>query len=117
MNRIRELRLALGYRQKDLAEMIGCAENSISNYEKRSPRPGSWVDQPPLRDLLTARRTICSAVATAKKEPAGQTDELTLDVSDLTPENRQRVEDYLRILFNESTNAAARRRFSGESWR
>lgn len=31
MNRIRELRLALGYRQKDLAEMIGCAENSISN--------------------------------------------------------------------------------------
>lgn len=42
MNRIRELRLALGYRQKDLAEMIGCAENSISNYEKevRALDPG-----------------------------------------------------------------------------
>lgn len=98
MNRIRELRLALGYRQKDLAEMIGCAENSISNYEKevRALDPGLINRLCEIFDC-SADYLLCRSDR-KKEEPAGHPDELTLDVSDLTPENRQRVEDYLRLL-------------------
>ena len=98
MNRIRELRLALGYRQKDLAEMIGCAENSISNYEKevRALDPGLINRLCEIFDC-SADYLLCRSDR-KKEEPSGPTDELTLDVSDLTPENRQRVEDYLRLL-------------------
>ena len=98
MNRIRELRLALGYRQKDLAAMIGCAENSISNYEKevRALDP-DLINR--LCDIFdcTSDYLLCRSDR-KKEEPAGHPGELTLDVSDLTPENRQRVEDYLRLL-------------------
>lgn len=98
MNRIRDLRLEFGYRQKDLAKMIGCAENSISNYEKevRALDPGLINRLCEIFDC-SADYLLCRSDR-KKEEPAGQAGELTLDVSDLTPENRQRVEDYLRLL-------------------
>ena len=33
LNRLRELRLAIGLTKKELADMIGCIENTISRWE------------------------------------------------------------------------------------
>ena len=77
MNRIRELRLALGYRQKDLAEMIGCAENSISNYEKevRALDPGLINRLCEIFDC-SADYLLCRSDR-KKEEPVGQPAELS----------------------------------------
>ena len=32
-NRLKELRLALGLKQSDLAKIVGCSQQTISNYE------------------------------------------------------------------------------------
>lgn len=98
MNRIRELRIARHMKQKELAEILNVAQNSISNYEKevRALDPG-LINR--LCEIFDCSADYLLCRSNRKKEkPAGQPDELTLDVSDLTPENRQRVEDYLRLL-------------------
>lgn len=98
MNRIKELRTAAGMKQSELAELLHVGHTAISNYEHelRALDP-ELINQ--LCDIfhVSADYLLCRSDI-KKEEPAGQTDELTLDVSDLTPENRQRVEDYLRLL-------------------
>lgn len=98
MNRIRELRIAHQMKQKELADILHVGQTAISNYEA-----GIRQLDPDLINRLceifdcSADYLLCRSDR-KKEEPAGHPDELTLDVSELTPENRQRVEDYLRLL-------------------
>ena len=98
MNRIRELRIAHQMKQKELADILNVGQNSISNYEKevRALDPDLINRLCEIFDC-SADYLLCRSDR-KKEEPTGQAGELTLDVSDLTPENRQRVEDYLRLL-------------------
>lgn len=98
MNRIRELRLERKMKQSELAVLLHTGRTAISNYELelRALDPDLINRLCEIFDC-SADYLLCRSDR-KKEEPAGQTDELTLDVSDLTPENRQRVEDYLRLL-------------------
>lgn len=98
MNRIRELRIACGMKQIELAQLLHMGQTAISNYELelRALDPDLINQLCEIFDC-SADYLLCRSDR-KKEEPAGQTDELTLDVSDLTPENRQRVEDYLHLL-------------------
>lgn len=98
MNRIRELRAEKGMKQSELAALLNCAPTAVSKWELEE----NGMDSRLIMRLCeifdcSADYLLCRSDR-KKEEPAGQSDELTLDVSDLTPENRQRVEDYLRIL-------------------
>lgn len=98
MNRIRELRFENHMKQSELAKMLHVGPTAISNYELelRALDPDLINRLCEIFDC-SADYLLCRSDR-KKEEPAGQPDELTLDVSDLTPENRQRVEDYLRLL-------------------
>lgn len=97
-NRISQLRKESKITQDKLAKLLSVSRQAVSNYET-----GARALDPELIDLLceifdcSADYLLCRSDR-KKEEPAGHPDELTLDVSDLTPENRQRVEDYLRLL-------------------
>ncbi len=98
MNRIKELRAERGMKQSELAELLHVGRTAVSNYELEV----NSLDPDLIHRLCdifdcSADYLLCRSDR-KKEEPAGLTDELTLDVSDLTPENRQRVEDYLRLL-------------------
>ena len=91
MNRIRELRAEKGMKQSELAALLNCAPTAVSKWELEE----NGMDS---RLIMRLCEIFDCRSDRKKEEPAGQPDELTLDVSDLTPENRQRVEDYLRLL-------------------
>lgn len=98
MNRIKELRAEKGMKQSELAALLHVGRTAVSNYELEV----NSLDPDLINRLCeifdcSADYLLCRSDR-KKEEPAGQTDELTLDVSNLTPENRQRVEDYLRLL-------------------
>ena len=96
MNRIKELRTAAGMKQSELASLLHIGRTAISNYEVGIRTIDTEMILCEIFDC-SADYLLCRSDR-KKEEPAGQTDELTLDVSGLTPENRQRVEDYLRLL-------------------
>ena len=98
MNRIKELRSQRGMKQSELASLLNCAPTAVSKWELEENGMDSRLIVR-LCEIFDCSADYLLCRSDIKKEkPAGHPDELTLDVSDLTPENRQRVEDYLRLL-------------------
>lgn len=98
MNRIRELRAEKGMKQSELAALLNCAPTAVSKWELEENGMDSRLIMRLCKIFDCSADYLLCRTDRKKEEPAGLTDELTLDVSDLTPENRQRVEDYLRLL-------------------
>ncbi len=93
MNRIRELRAEKGMKQSELAALLNCAPTAVSKWELEENGMDSRLIMR-LCEIFDCSADYLLCRSDRKKEkPAGQTGELTLDDSDLTPDNRQRVED------------------------
>lgn len=98
MNRIKELRIATGLRQGDLAQTLNVTQAAVSAWELGRREP----------DLETLRRiaeifncSIDELLGNDKAPTVEQNGERSvLDITDLSPENRDRLEDYLHLLLD-----------------
>ena len=98
MNRIKEIRLANNMKQSDLADKLNVTQATVSGWESGRRTP----------DLESVRRvaeifncSIDELLGNNKAPTVEQNGERSvLDITDLSPENRDRLEDYLHLLLN-----------------
>lgn len=101
MNRIKEIRLVNNMKQSDLADRLNVTQATVSGWESGRRTP----------DLETVRRiaelfdcSIDELLGNEKAPTVEQNGERSmLDITALSPENRDRLEDYLHLLL-ESQN-------------
>lgn len=101
MNRIKEIRLVNNMKQSDLADKLNVTQATVSGWESGRRTP----------DLETVRRiaelfdcSIDELLGNEKAPTVEQNGERSmLDITALSPENRDRLEDYLHLLL-ESQN-------------
>lgn len=98
MNRIKEIRLVNNMKQSDLADKLNVTQATVSGWESGRRTP----------DLETVRRiaelfdcSIDELLGNEKAPTVEQNGERSvLDITDLSPENRDRLEDYLHLLLD-----------------
>lgn len=102
MNRIKEIRIERGIKQSDVAEFCRAAQSTVSGWESGRREP----DVDTLAKLATLFNCTIDDLLGREKTPAvEQNGERTiLDVSDLSPENRDKLEDYLHLLLMSQNN-------------
>nr|DAK92460.1 MAG TPA: Repressor protein CI [Caudoviricetes sp.] len=98
MNRIKEIRLVNNMKQADLADKLNVTQATVSGWESGRRTP----------DLETVRRiaelfdcSIDELLGNEKAPTVEQNGERSmLDITALSPENRDRLEDYLHLLLD-----------------
>lgn len=98
MNRIKEIRLVNNMKQSDLADKLNVTQATVSGWESGRRTP----------DLETVRRiaelfdcSIDELLGNEKTPTVEQNGERSmLDITALSPENRDRLEDYLHLLLD-----------------
>lgn len=98
MNRIKEIRLVNNMKQADLADKLNVTQATVSGWESGRRTP----------DLETVRRiaelfdcSIDELLGNGKAPTVEQNGERSmLDITALSPENRDRLEDYLHLLLD-----------------
>lgn len=98
MNRIKEIRLVNNMKQSDLADRLNVTQATVSGWESGRRTP----------DLETVRRiaelfdcSIDELLGNEKAPTVEQNGERSmLDITALSPENRDRLEDYLHLLLD-----------------
>lgn len=98
MNRIKEIRLVNNMKQSDLADKLNVTQATVSGWESGRRTP----------DLETVRRiaelfdcSIDELLGNEKAPTVEQNGERSmLDITALSPENRDRLEDYLHLLLD-----------------
>lgn len=98
MNRIKEFRVAHGIKQTDIAERFNVTQSTVSGWE-------SGRREPDVETLSTlARMFDCSIEELYGYEKAPTVEQngkrSMLDITALSPENRDRLEDYLHLLLD-----------------
>ena len=96
MNRIKELRLAHGIKQTDIAERFNVTQSTVSGWE-------SGRREPDFDTLSTLAKMFGCSIEelyghdkTPTVEQNGERS--VLDITDLSPENRDKLEEYMRLL-------------------
>lgn len=102
MNRIKEIRLARGIKQADVARMFNVAQATVSGWESGSREP----DFDALLKMADLFNCSVDELIGREKTPAVEQDgeRAILDVTDLSPANRDKLEDYLNLLLNSQNN-------------
>lgn len=103
MNRIKELRDSAGIRQVDLARALCMSRSAIAMYEtgQRALSTDIVVRLCQFYNVSADYLLGLSDDRGSAATPTGGADgRLVMDISALSPENRQRLEDYLRLLLS-----------------
>lgn len=98
MNDIKRYRLAAKMKQSDLAKLLAIGQTTISNWETGYTEP----DFASLRKMSELFDCSIDELLGNKKAPAVEQngERSVLDITDLSPENRDRLEDYLHLLLD-----------------
>lgn len=98
MNNIRNARIKANLKQSELATMLNVGQTTISNWETGYSAP----DLESLRKLSDIFKISIDELLGNKKAPAVEQngERSVLDITDLSPENRDRLEDYLHLLLD-----------------
>lgn len=98
MNDIKRYRLAAKMKQSDLAKLLTIGQTTISNWETGYTEP----DFDSLRKMSEIFGCTIDELLGNKKAPAVEQngERSVLDITDLSPENRDRLEDYLHLLLD-----------------
>ena len=98
MNRIKEFRVAAGMKQSELAELTHAKQSTVSGWESGRREP----DFETLSIMAsTFGCTIDDLLGYEKTPTVEQNGERSmLDITALSPENRDRLEDYLHLLLD-----------------
>ncbi len=98
MNRIKEIRLANNMKQSDLAKALNVTQAAVSAWEVGRREP----DFEALRRMSEVFDCSIDELLGNEKAPTVMTDgeRSVLDISALSPENRDRLEDYLHLLLD-----------------
>lgn len=96
MNRIKEIRLACGIKQADVAQLFNVAQATVSGWESGSREP-DFDTLIKMADLFS-----CSVDELIGRENAptveADGERKVIDISKLNPANQDRVEDYISLL-------------------
>lgn len=95
---LKRARLSRGLSQKALAEALYMSQQAYWRYENGSAAPSPEI----LARICTLLGVTSDEILGAEKMPAIEQDgeRTILDITDLSPENRDRLEDYLNLLLN-----------------
>lgn len=98
MNRIKEIRLSHEMKQSDLAKKLNITQAAVSAWEVGRREP----DFDSLRKMSEIFGCTIDELLGNKKAPAVEQngERSVLDITDLSPENRDRLEDYLHLLLD-----------------
>jgi len=69
LNRLRELRLAIGLTKKELADMIGCIENTISRWENGTTEKPLGIYQKSLEKFFRKHAHVLQPMYTNPGNP------------------------------------------------
>lgn len=96
MNNIKSARIAANLKQSELATMLNVGQTTISNWETGYSSP----DIESLKKMAYIFKISVDDLLGNEKAPTVENDgeRSVLDVSALSPENRTKLEDYLRLL-------------------
>lgn len=96
MNNIKNARIAANLKQSELATMLNVGQTTISNWETGYSSP----DIESLKKMAYIFKISVDDLLGNEKAPTVENDgeRSVLDVSALSPENRTKLEDYLRLL-------------------
>lgn len=98
MNNIKSARIAANLKQSELATMLNVGQTTISNWETGYSSP----DIESLKKMSYIFKISVDDLLGDEKKPTVMTDgeRSVLDISALSPENRDRLEDYLHLLLD-----------------
>lgn len=96
MNRIKEYRVAAGLKQSELAKALCTKQATVSGWEVGRREP----DFEMLMKMADLFNCTIDDLLGREKTPTVDTDgeRTMLDITALSPENRDRLEDYLHLL-------------------
>lgn len=96
MNRIKEIRLVNNMKQTDLAEKLNVTQATVSGWESGRRTP----DLESVRRISTIFNCSIDELLGNEKAPTVEQngERAVIDVSELSPENRDKLEDYLHLL-------------------
>lgn len=96
MNNIKSARIAANLKQSELATMLNVGQTTISNWETGYSSP----DIESLKKMSYIFKISVDDLLGDKKTPTIEQDgeRSVLDVSSLSPENRDKLEEYMRLL-------------------
>lgn len=102
MNNIKSARIAANLKQSELATMLNVGQTTISNWETGYSSP----DIESLKKMAYIFKISVDDLLGNEKAPTVENDgeRSVLDVSALSPENRTKLEDYLRLLLMSQGN-------------
>lgn len=98
LNNIRKFRTVAKLKQADLAKSLNVGATTISNWEIGYTEP----DFDSLRKMADLFSCSIDELLGAEKAPTVKNDgeRTVLDITSLSPENRDRLEDYLHLLLD-----------------
>lgn len=96
MSNIKSARLAANLKQSELATMLNVGQTTISNWETGYSSP----DIESLKKMAYIFKVSVDELLSDEKTPTVIDDgeRSVLDVSSLSPENRDKLEEYMRLL-------------------
>ena len=96
MSNIKSARLAANLKQSELAAMLNVGQTTISNWETGYSSP----DIESLKKMAYIFKVSVDELLGDEKAPTVMDDgeRSVLDVSSLSPENRDKLEEYMRLL-------------------
>lgn len=96
MNKIKEFRLSRGIKQAEIAQRFNVTQSTVSGWEIGRREP----DFETLSSLAEMFNCSIEELYGTEKAPTVKTDgeRTVLDITALSPENRDRLEDYLHLL-------------------
>lgn len=98
MSNIKSARLAANLKQSELAAMLNVGQTTISNWETGYSSP----DIESLKKMAYIFKVSVDELLGDEKAPTVEQngERSVLDITDLSPENRDRLEDYLHLLLD-----------------
>ena len=98
MNKIKSARIAANLKQSELATMLNVGQTTISNWETGYSSP----DIESLKKMSYIFKISVDDLLGDEKKPTVKIDgeRSMLDITALSPENRDRLEDYLHLLLD-----------------
>lgn len=98
MNNIKKCRFAANMKQSELAKILNVGQATVSNWETGATEP----DFESLRKIAVIFDCSIDELLGAEKAPTVKTDgeRTLLDITQLSPANRDRLEDYMSLLLD-----------------
>ena len=107
-NVIKNRRTQLGLTQLEVAQYVGVSESTICRWESGNIENVGSTRLKKLAEILQlspADLIIDDGSDTISVSKKRDTSRVTLDITDLTPENREKLKDYYDLLYNAQQTA------------